>query len=93
MRATVTTADSVLAVGDAKQVGDSTSVGSTFLLRNRTATAPVFLEIDAAATSAQGFEWQTTDGPMEITLEKGEELHAILAAGAADQVIHKLKKT
>lgn len=64
----------------------------TWLIKNLTHTAVVYLGPDNAVTSANGFPWDATaDGALRITLEPGEALWGRLAAGAADQALTGLK--
>lgn len=89
MRAAAAAASSVLAENDrnARSEDDRTK---RFLLKNATATAAVFLEVGAPATTGAGFEWAVADGPLEIALEPGEKLYGIVAA--TPQTIHVLKQ-
>lgn len=89
MRATVTTTASVIAENTRDAPATDDWGTRAFLLKNKTATASVFLEVGAVATLASGFEWEITDGPLEIELEPGEQLSAIVAAGT--QEIHILR--
>lgn len=83
MRATVGSASAALATAD------PSAVDSAFLLKNMTGTAPIYLEVGSAATTTNGFRWDPTDGPMSLTLDKGEVLYAI--SGGADQTVHLLR--
>lgn len=62
----------------------------TITLKNVTGSATVYLG-PAGVTAATGFAWDPIDGPMDWTLEPGEELYGILAANAATQTIHVLQ--
>lgn len=85
MRATVTPASAPLATGARP------AVDSSLLLKNATGTASIFLEVGSPATSTAGFEWAPGDGPLSITLDRGETLNATLAAGQPDQTVHVLR--
>jgi hypothetical protein len=57
---------------------------ASFLLRNRTQTASVFLETGSphdTATVATGFEWLAFDPPLDIELEHGEILYGLVDTG------------
>lgn len=56
-------------------------------LQNLTGTASVFLG-PAGVTTANGYEWTTAEGPLEVDLEPGEALYGIVAALA--QTVHVL---
>lgn len=58
-----------------------------FLLRNLTATAAVFLG-GSGTTSGNGFQWDPSTGALEVELEPGESLYAVVAVTA--QVVHVL---
>lgn len=49
----------------------------------------VFVESNAAATLAGGFEWEPTDPSLQVELEPGEALYGITAAGS--QLLHVLR--
>lgn len=73
---------------------DSDAQAISVLIRNATATASVYLDvgpIDGGTTSvADGFEWRTTDAPLEVVIEPGQALYAI--SGGVAQTIHVLRK-
>lgn len=60
-----------------------------FLLKNFTATATVFLG-PSGLTTANGFAWAVSDGPLEVELEPGEALYGIVATTA--QTVHVLSQ-
>lgn len=43
----------------------------------------------AAVTTANGFLWAAAEPPLEITLEPGEDLYAVVASGT--QAVHRLR--
>lgn len=61
----------------------------SFALKNVDGTASVFLG-PAGVTTANGFEWEPSDGPMSIDLEPGESLYGIVSAD--DQLIHIMRQ-
>lgn len=77
---------------------DVTSVASDFgplaetrsiLLANETASASIFLETDADATTANGYEWKPADGPISIDLPAYERLSMI--SGGVTQTVRALR--
>jgi hypothetical protein len=64
--------------------------GVTGILKNLTASASVYLGGDNTVTDTTGFAWDSTDGPLQLSLAPGEQLYARLASGATSQVIHRL---
>jgi hypothetical protein len=58
------------------------------LIKNLTSTAPVFLGGDNSVTTGNGFQWDVSDGALEVILEPGESLYGIVAATA--QTLHVL---
>lgn len=58
------------------------------LLKNLTSTAPVFLGGDNTVTAGNGFQWDVSDGALEVTLEPGETLYGIVAT--TPQTLHVL---
>lgn len=60
----------------------------SIVMKNRTGTESVFLG-GAAVTTATGYEWQTTDGPLSVDLLYREKLWGIVATNA--QTLHVLK--
>lgn len=90
MRATVTTSSSTVAAREASGSSRSDESAQSFLIKNMSGTkTSVFLEVGDAATTADGFEWEADDPPLEITLEYGEELNAIVSSGT--QTLHVLR--
>lgn len=87
-RTTVTSTATLLATNASSTtvVGDYTAL--SFVLKNLTGTASIFLGGGAAVTTGNGFEWAPGDGPISIDLEPGESLYAIVAAGT--QTVHSL---
>lgn len=67
--------------------GPSDETTRRFLLKNATGTASVFLG-PQGVTTATGFEWTTTAGPIEVEIEPGEKLYGIVAA--TPQTLHVL---
>lgn len=61
--------------------------GRSFLMKNITGTASVFLG-PSGVTTSNGYEWATADGPIGVTLEPGEVLYGIVAS--TTQTIHVL---
>lgn len=59
---------------------------TTHVLKNTTGTAPIFLG-GAEVTNVDGFEWQPSDGPFELTLEPGEQLYGYASADQDVQVL------
>lgn len=59
-----------------------------FVLKNLTSTTSVWVG-GSGTTTGNGFEWTPSDGPLEVQLEPGESLYAIVAAGT--QTIHVLQ--
>lgn len=77
-------------------VGTSSTViaqgRGSFVIKNKTATASIFLETsdDAGAASATtGFEWETTDGPLSIDLWENEILYGLVSS--TQQTVHVLE--
>lgn len=60
----------------------------SIVMKNRTSTESVFLG-GSAVTTATGYEWQTTDGPISVDLAYREKLWGIVAV--ATQTLHVLK--
>jgi len=60
-----------------------------FLLKNNTQTAAVFLG-PQGLTTANGFQWDPADGPLEVELEPGEALYGIVAV--TSQTVHALRQ-
>jgi hypothetical protein len=86
-RPTAGTAASVLIENDAQR-RDPDASSLSFVLKNITATASVFLG-DPGVTAANGFEWAPADGPLSIDLEPGEKLYGIVAV--TQQALHALQ--
>ena len=82
--APTTSAVLIASVADSGGSGDDWG-GKSFLLKNVTATAAVFLG-PSGVTTANGFQWDTADGPITWTLEPGESLYGIVAS--VTQTIH-----
>lgn len=61
----------------------------SYLLKNKTASAIIYLEFDAPAASGTGYEWATGDGPITIDIPAGSTLNAISAG--VDQTVHILR--
>lgn len=57
------------------------------VVKNITGTAAIFLG-PAGVTTATGLRWDTTDDPISMDLESGEELWGIVAA--TPQAVHVL---
>lgn len=62
----------------------------SFLVKNMTGTASVFLGTSGVTAAAPAFEWAVADGPLMIDLEPGEELYGIVAA--TTQTLHVLRQ-
>jgi hypothetical protein len=72
----------------------------SFLIRNKTNGASVFLEtgslteegtVNPAATEAEGAEWEKSAGTLEIHLGPQQALTGIVKSGEAEQEIHVLR--
>jgi hypothetical protein len=62
----------------------------SFLVKNFTGTASVFIGGSDVTAASPAFEWTTTDGPLTVDLEPGEELYGIVAA--TTQTLHVLRQ-
>lgn len=88
-RPSVGTSATLIASNASGDPGEGDYRSRTFVLRNVTATAPVFLGGSAAVTTATGFQWDAANAPtLTVTLEPGESLYGIVTTTA--QVIHAL---
>lgn len=79
----------VIASNGATDPGEGDYRSRTFLLKNVTASATVFLGASGVATGT-GFAWAAADGPLEVELEPGESLYGIVAS--TPQTIHVLRQ-
>jgi hypothetical protein len=62
----------------------------SFLLKNMTGTASVFVGAGDVTAAPPAFEWAVADGWMNIDLEPGEELWGIVAV--TTQTLHVLRQ-
>lgn len=74
--------------GASTTIAGEKSVRQTVLIKNMTATASVYLELDGAAAAATSYEWEATDGPLSFELSPTEVLKG--RSAGADQTIHVL---
>lgn len=88
-RVTVTAAASVLIAENDAPVAASDSRTRSYVIKNKTKTASVFLDgADTVTSNAPSFEWEIDDGPHAFQLEPGEKVYGRLAAGQANQTVH-----
>lgn len=78
----------LLATNSSGSPGEGDYRSRSYLLRNLTASAPVFLGGDNTVTTGNGFQWDSASGSVQITLEPGESLYGIVTA--TPQTIHVL---
>lgn len=57
---------------------DSKGAIWSYVVKNVTGTAPIFLGGGPAVTVINGFEWVVADGPLTIDLQAGEDLYGIV---------------
>jgi hypothetical protein len=79
----------LIASNSAGDPGEGDYRSRKFLLKNATQTASVFLG-PSGVTTANGFQWDPADGPLEVELEPGESLYGIVAV--TSQTIHALRQ-
>ena len=87
MRATVTTDPTTIAANPAADHPadrDDDYAARSFLVKRRPGApeASVFVEIGGDASTSSSFEWEPTDPPLRLSLEPGEALSGIVAAGS-----------
>lgn len=82
-------ASNVLADDSSVQVSHDWAVRS-FVAKNATATASVFLGGSDVTAATPAFEWAITDGPLTFELEPGESLYGIVAV--TTQTLHVLRQ-
>ena len=87
-RPAVTTSATKIAENTSTHASDGEAV--SFLVKNATGTAAVFLGADNTVAAANGFQWDTADGSLSVDLEPGEQLWGIVAA--TTQTLHVLKQ-
>lgn len=87
MRAKVKTSSSLIAQGP-----------GTFRIRNKTNTAAIFLDVasvpetgtdNPAVTEAEGYEWGTSEGPLEVRVGTQQALMGLVAT--TEQEVHVLR--
>lgn len=62
------------------------------LVKNVTATEPIYIGGTEDVTPDTGFKWEPTDGALQIRLTDGEDgLYGILAEGGSEQILHVLQ--
>jgi BRCT domain type II-containing protein len=87
----VTTSATKLAENTAVSVGaDSDKDTISFLLKNITASATIYLAGANTVTTANGWPWETGDGPISVDLEPGEALWGIVAV--TTQTVNTLRQ-
>lgn len=69
-------------------VAGGIAVAQRVILKNKTGTAAVYLELDGAASASTSYEWAVADGPITLELAPGVTVKG-LSAGV-DQTIHVL---
>lgn len=80
----------LIAIND-RPAGDAEGNTWSYLVKNLTGTAAVFLGGDNTVTAGTpAFQWDTTDGPLMVSLEPGEALWGIVTAVA--QTLHVIRQ-
>lgn len=88
-RVPITTAATLIASNVRTEAADWAT--RSFLVKNLTATASVFLNGANTVTAATpAFQWDAADGPLSVDLEPGEELYGIVAV--TTQTVHVLRQ-
>jgi len=82
-----TTSGGVLIAQNTTSSGEADFGTKRALIKNLTGTASVFLG-PQGVTTANGFQWDVADGPLEVELEPGEAIYGIVAA--TPQTLHVL---
>lgn len=92
-RITVTAAEDIKLAENLAGGAGGDETARSFLLKNVTKTAPIYLGPPGvtAGAAGTGLEWdQSADGSASVDVEAQEVLHGRLAAGAPDQTVHVL---
>lgn len=93
-RPAITTTVTLIATNDLADIasiqGSHDWATRSFLIKNSTGTASVFLGDSDVTAATPAFEWTTTDGPLSIDLEPGEALYGIVAV--TTQTLHVLRQ-
>lgn len=74
--------------GASTAIAGGIGVAQSVLIKNETATASVYLELDGAASASTSFEWEATDAPVSVEMRPGWTLNG--RSAGADQTIHVL---